>query len=183
MVPSIGKPPPAIHDSRLLHYAVLGKSIRYSGRKLMFVGRPPGPLKEIKKVPCVAICEGELENKKTFWLFYCDKQWNPIGTAHYDSVEAAMHRAERMYPGISAVWVKANVTKRQVKDYLDDLWEHSRCHVCNHVKPGPAEISLLVKTQEGLGICNHCIDMLYHSIHKKRRAASRHGSRDHQGPG
>jgi hypothetical protein len=171
MVPSIGKPPPAIDYSRLLYYAVLGKSIRYSGRKLMFVGRAGEELKELKKVPGVAICEGEIENNKTVWLFYCDKHWNTVGSAPYDAVEAAMHRAERMYPGIGALWVKANITKKQSKDYLRELWKHSRCHFCNHVKPGPAGISHIIKTEEGLGICNCCIDTFYHSIHNKKGSA------------
>jgi hypothetical protein len=82
-----------------------------------------------------------------------------------------MRRAERMYPGTSALWVKANISKKQAKDYLRDLWEHSRCHFCNNVKPGPAEISQIIKTKEGLGICNHCIDTLYRAIHDKRKAA------------
>lgn len=170
MAQSIGKPPPAINFERLLYYAVLGKSIRYSGCKLMFVGPSAEKLKELKRVPCVAICEGKFENKKTFWLFYCDKDWNTVGSAHYESPVVAMRRADRMYPGISAAWVKANVTKKQAENYLKHLWKHSRCHFCNNVKPGPAKISQIIATQEGPGICNYCIDALYHSIHGRKRA-------------
>lgn len=132
---SIKRPPPAIIYRRLLYYAVLDKSIRYSGCKLMFVGRPRGKLRELKKVPCVAICERLFEDEKAFWLFYCDRDWNDVGVADYDTLDAAMHRAERMYPGISTLWMKAQVTKKQVNNYLDGLFKGRRCPSCNKKKP------------------------------------------------
>lgn len=140
----------------------------------MFVGRDGEDLKEVKKVPCLAICEGESGSKRAFLLLYCDKDWKVIATCPYDSTEAAMRHAERMYPGISDVWLKANVTKKQARDYLNKLWNHSRCYFCNHVKPGPAEITWLIKTKEGIGICNHCVDTFYRSIHA-RKARKRSG--------
>lgn len=116
----MNNPPPVIMNGRVLYYAVLGKSIRYSDCKLMFVG-PPEKLKELKKVPRVAICADELGKSDHVLLVYCSKEWEAIGSSSHDSVQAAMHRAERMYPGVSALWVEAKVTKQQEREYRKRL--------------------------------------------------------------
>jgi hypothetical protein len=123
MSPSINNPPPAIAYARLLYYAALGKSIRYSGCKLMFVGYDKNKkLKELKKVPCIAIGVGKfMGEEEEIQLIYCDKDWESIARVPYASIEDAMRRAERMYPGISALWIKSKVTKKQAKNYLVKL--------------------------------------------------------------
>jgi len=150
------EPPPAIDGMRVLYYAILPKTIRYSGCALMFVGG-----KELKKVPGVAICERD-DNEA--WLYYCDVKWDAIGASPYASIEASKRRAERMYPGISAVWVKPKATIRQVKDYL----KHHSCYLCNNVTPGFAGIKQLVKFENGIAICNNCIDTLYGLVHEQK---------------
>jgi hypothetical protein len=102
-------PPPVItvNDRVLLYYAVLNDSVGYnSGHGLMFVGE-----KEIGRVPCLAICQDK--SSAQFMLYYCDRDWSPIGIASYDTVEAAKRRAERIYPGSFPCWIEAKFTKEE----------------------------------------------------------------------
>jgi hypothetical protein len=102
--PSI-TPPPRItrNDRALLYYAVLDESVGYRlGHGLFFVDG-----KEVGKVPCLAICQDKKSGK--FTLYYCDQDWTLLGVAaDYESVDAAKHRAERIYPGSLTRWVEAH---------------------------------------------------------------------------
>jgi hypothetical protein len=106
--PSI--PPPhkiTSNDSVLLCYALLDESVGYTaGHGLFFVDG-----KEIGKVPCLAICQDK--DSQLFTLYCCDKDWNLLGVAtNYQSVDAAKHRAERIYPGSSEHWVETSSSGR-----------------------------------------------------------------------
>src|SRR5580692_4458202 len=102
-------PPPIItlNDSALLCHAVLDESVGYTvGHGLFFVDG-----KEIGKVPRLAICKDKASG--LFTLYYCDKDWNPLGVAtNYQSVDAAKHRAERLYPGSSTRWIDSRSNVR-----------------------------------------------------------------------
>ena len=110
-------PPPIIcvNDRVLLHYAVLTASVGFNaGHGLLFVGK-----KEIGRVPCLAISQDRESSQVT--LYYCDSDWTPIGIAGHESVEAAKRRAERIYPGSSSCWVKADFSEEDVNRHLAGL--------------------------------------------------------------
>jgi hypothetical protein len=67
---------------------VLDESVGYTvGHGLFFVDG-----KEIGKVPRLAICKDKAS--ELFTLYYCDKDWSPLGVAtNYQSVDAEKHRA------------------------------------------------------------------------------------------
>ena len=89
------------NDLALTDYAILSDSVGYSaGHGLMFVDE-----KEIGEVPCLAICKDK--DSDGFTLYYCDRNWNPIGVASYASVADAKKRAERIYPGSFACRIEA----------------------------------------------------------------------------
>lgn len=96
------RPPQKItlNDAALLYYVELDESVGYTeGHGLFFVDG-----KEIGKVPRLAICKDK--ESGLFTLYYCDENWILLGVAaNYQSVDAAKHRAERIYPGSSARWV------------------------------------------------------------------------------
>ena len=110
-------PPPIIglNDRLLLQYAVLDESVGYTvGHKLFFVDG-----KQIGRVPCMAICQDK--ETSLFTLYYCDEEWSFLGVAtNYESVDAAKRQAERIFPGLSARWVKANFTEQDATNYLDE---------------------------------------------------------------
>jgi hypothetical protein len=117
MESSSNVPPPVIcfNDRVLLQYAVLDESVGYTaGHGLFFVDG-----KEIGKVPCLAICQER--DCLRYTLYYCDSDWSLLGVAtDYESVDAAKHRAERIYPRSWARWVEANFTEQDATRYLDE---------------------------------------------------------------
>jgi hypothetical protein len=94
---------------------VLTDAVGFSvGHGLFFVGG-----KEIGPVPCLAICQDKESRQVT--LYYCERDWSPIGIAGHESIEAARKRAERIYPGSSSCWVEAHFSEEDVNRYLDEL--------------------------------------------------------------
>lgn len=66
---------------------------------------------EIGRVPCLAICQDK--DSRLFTLYYYDRDWNLLGVAtDYQSVHAAKHRAERIYPGSSERWIETRSSVR-----------------------------------------------------------------------
>lgn len=118
------KPPPAIASERVHQYAFLDDSVGFNAdHKLIFIDG-----KQLGKVPRLAICEGKKSSEVS--LFYCDDDWDFVGVSVHDSVPAAKHRAERIYPGSSGKWVEANFTQEEVGLYLEQVWASSRCSFC-----------------------------------------------------
>ena len=120
-----GTPPstPVINCSRLLCYAIVDHTVQFSGRTLLFVDG-----KELGQVPCLAICE----NKKLsdVLLFHCDSKWNTLGCSGHQSVAEAKAKAERIYAGISALWVDAGISKQTAEAYLNRQFGSERCSFC-----------------------------------------------------
>jgi hypothetical protein len=150
------EPPPVIACERVLEYAVLTSSVRYSGHSALFVGG-----KELGPVPCLATCQSR--NETTFSLFHCDDDWNVLGVSSgYASTEEAKARAERIYAGASACWIDRQVTEADAADYLEREFGHERCRFCGRL---PVNIEQLVVHERGGPICNICIEELHAFIH------------------
>jgi hypothetical protein len=104
-------------------YAIRDRSMTYSGHSSLYRDG-----KEVGPVPRLAICRGDDDE---VLLFHCDRHWNVLGMAGgYSNISAAKLRAEQIYPGISAVWVKTGFTKRQMKRYLDRIGHNLKCTFC-----------------------------------------------------
>jgi hypothetical protein len=147
---SIPKPPPVLDCARLLHYAVVEKSIVYSGRTLLFVDG-----KEVGRVPCLAICE--YEGSKVVLLFHCKRDWRVIGCSAHKSVSAAKKRAEGVYPGLSSHWREAHVTNQRAERFLNELFGNVRCIGC---EKRPAQVGQLFTKGRAL-VCDSCVQELH----------------------
>lgn len=99
---SIEIPPAVIDGCRLLCYAILNGNVQFSGRTLLFVDGT-----ELGQVPCLAICHEEISSGVL--LFHCDREWTTLGCSAHPSVADAKGKAERIYAGISALWMDADV--------------------------------------------------------------------------
>jgi hypothetical protein len=116
-------PPPIICIARRLYYAILDESVGYSGRTSVFRYGV-----ELGRVPCLAICkDGQMPD---FFLFYCDREWDVLACAGHPSVDDAMVRVERTFPGSLARWIDAQVSEEEGERLLDELWADERCSVC-----------------------------------------------------
>ena len=151
-------PPPVItgNDRVLLHYAILTDSVGFtSGHSLMYVGD-----KEIGRVPYLAICEDK--DSLQFVLYFCNRDWGPIGVASYDSVETAKRRAERIYPGSANCWVGAHFSEADAKGYIEKRLSYMRCSFCGKT---PDENQSVTFTGSGAArICSDCVRKLHSDL-------------------
>ncbi|MGH9515628.1 MAG: ClpX C4-type zinc finger protein [Terriglobales bacterium] len=145
--------PPVLDCARVLHYAVLDRSVTFSGRSLLFVGG-----KELGRVPCLAIAEDK-ETKGVF-LFHCTRKFRVLGCSAHASVREAKHRAETTYPGVAGRWVKSGVTKTKADRFLDGVFKRQRCAVC---RKRPDQVQRLVRKSDLL-ICSDCVRELYEML-------------------
>lgn len=114
---SLSSPPPVLDSARLLHYVRVDKSVGYVGRTLLFVGG-----RELGRSPYLAICE---DLKMGVLLFHCNRNWAVLGCSAHGSVAAAKKKAEWIYPGLMPHWNAANVTKKQARQFLDELFREN----------------------------------------------------------
>lgn len=148
------EPPPVLASARVLEYAVLTSSVRYSGHTSLFVGG-----KELGPVPRLAICQSLGET--TFMLFHCDDDWNMLGISGHASIAKAKARAERIYAGVSACWIDRQVTEADAAAYIEQECGHERCRFCGRL---PVDVERLVVHERGGPICGACIEELHEFI-------------------
>lgn len=140
------EPPPVIDAARVLQYAVLNESVKYSGHSMLFVDG-----KELGPVPCLAIGQ-DLKSTEVF-LFHCNQDWMALGVAAYKSVAEAKKKAEWIYPGVATRWSEAHFTEKEVSQYLDALWKGLHCAFC---RKRPDEVEAIIE-KNGITICDSCI--------------------------
>lgn len=151
------EPPPVLASARVLEYALLRDSVRYSRHSFLFVD-----CKELGPVPRLAICQplGEA----TFMLFHCDDEWEVLGCAGYESAAEAKARAERIYPGVSACWIDRQVTEAEAKDYVEQEFGHERCRFCGKL---PVDVQRMIVHEGGGRICNFCVEEFHAFLHEE----------------
>lgn len=155
MTPDHSSPPPVLDCARVTEFAVLDESVAYSGRTLLFVDG-----KELGRVPCLAICE---DKKQTdILLFHCDRDWTVLGCSGHGSVADAKSNAERIYPGVAARWVHAEVSEEDAERYLDQLFGVDRCSFCGK---RPDQVEQLIQ-KDAVRICDRCVREFYNALHK-----------------
>ncbi len=144
-------PPPFVIDGfRTLFYAFIYPPITYSGHSSIIIGG-----REVGPVPCLALAmplRGE-----GFEILHCDKNWNIIAHRGYDSLAKAKRSAERIYPGITARWLKRSVSKRKALGIERRMWQGEECSFCDRIPP---EFHTMIHSKKAR-ICNICIDEAY----------------------
>jgi hypothetical protein len=153
------EPPPVLDAARVLEYAVLDDSVRYSGHSSLFVDG-----KELGPVPRLAICQ-ESANTKVL-LLHCDDGWKTLGVAEYASTAEAKTGAERIYPGVSKRWIERKVTEEEAAVYLDQEFEEEKCSFCGR---SAFDVERMV-VQGGARICNFCIKEFHARLNPKAKA-------------
>ena len=108
----IDQPPPVLDSARLLEYAEVDASVKYTGRIMVYVDGA-----ELGAVPRLAICENMRGEPDTL-LFYCDASWNVLAAGGYSSVREARASAETSYAGISRNWVKTPFSREEAERYF-----------------------------------------------------------------
>ena len=151
------KPPPALDCARLLHYAVVDKSVGYSGRTLFVDG------KELGRVPHLAICVRDGSGEVL--LFHCARNWRVLGCSAHESVVAAKHRAEKVYSGLSSRWIESGVTRAEADRFLEKLFGNQHCDGCGR---RPDQVEQLF-TKGRLRICDECLREIWQMAEAETR--------------
>jgi len=146
-MPEVLKPPPTIACSRVLEYAILNDSVRYSGRSNLFSGDT-----EVGPVPCLAICQSLTRSE--LFLFHCDHDWSVLGTEARASVNAAKAAADEIYAGVSGLWIDAHVTEDEAAKHIDEML--GRCSFCNR-SPLDFEGNPRFIQKNDTWICESCV--------------------------
>ena len=149
---------PAVLDGfRPLEFASTNRPVTFSGRTYLFVGD-----KEMGRVPRLVIAESL--RTSDIVVLHCDGRWNVLGVqGGYKSAAEAERRAERMYPGISRAWRKANVTKRAARAAYDKQWEPWRCSFCSRIPP-ELDGSLILSQKTNARICHMCVEGIHETL-------------------
>jgi hypothetical protein len=157
---SIQTPPPVIDCSRLLCYAIVNHNVQFSGRTLLFVDG-----KELGQVPCLAICEEK--RPSGVLLFHCDREWTTLGCSAHPSTAEAKAKAERIYAGISALWVDAGISQEAAESYLNKQFRNERCSFCDK---RPDEVDQMFGKEDSgkheVRICDGCVNEFYNELPK-----------------
>jgi ClpX C4-type zinc finger protein len=146
------KPPQIIDSAKVLKYAIVDKSIQYTGRLHIYANG-----KELGKVPRLAICQNY--KAKDNLLFLCNKKWKVLGVAGFKSMKATKDTAEETYQGISKRW--ATIAKPNVfKNWPGDLGP-----VCSFCRKTIFEgIVQLFQGDNNAYICDKCVSKFQQRI-------------------
>ncbi|HEV2990980.1 MAG TPA: ClpX C4-type zinc finger protein [Candidatus Angelobacter sp.] len=154
MVNSLHRPPPVLHSARVLEYALLDKSVSYSGHSSVFVdGQELGP------VPCLAVCQSLDDD--AILLLHCTVDWSVLGVVEYSSVAEAKNRTEHIYRGSSKLWIETHTTPQEAAQDLETIHDEPQCRFCGK---GTNEIEQLVSKNHA-NICDLCITEFHQMLH------------------
>ena len=149
-------PPPALHSTHAIEYAIVDETVRFEQRHVLNVGG-----EWLGEVPRLAICQDLYKDE--FLLFHCDAEWNVLGVAAgYNSITEIKARAERSYHGVSQKWLPTGHTRASAEKYVADAFEGWKCSFCGRLPPQYENL-----VGERVRICNHCIDEFHQAIHKE----------------
>lgn len=137
----------------MLRYAIVDGRCAYSGHSQLFVGGA-----EVGPVSRLAICQNA-ENETL--LLHCDGDWEVLGYMKFGSSARAEKRAERIYPGVSSLWVDAVQERERSREQEAGTFLY--CSFCGR---RPEEVRQLVeggssKGTSSVAICDSCVRECY----------------------
>jgi len=141
-------PPPVIDSAQVIAYAVVDRTVRWTGRQVLVVGG-----KSLGPVPRLAICKNLFGELKDFLLFHCDTRWNVLGVAGAPTLRECKLRSELWYEGLSKRWVKTNMTKKAAQRWLRTEQTSQACSMCRKL---PAETDGMY-SKGTVNVCFACI--------------------------
>jgi hypothetical protein len=153
-------PPPVLDFARVIAYAILDDSVKWTGKQKIFVGD-----EQLGPVPRLALAqdvEGELED---ILIFHCNDQWEVLGLTGADSIEAAKAIAEHAYHGVTGRWIDTATTVEEARVWIRENHQHLFCLFCGR---SPHELKSLL-TQKLGAICDRCVEEFYHYLHDPTR--------------
>ena len=147
------RPPLVIQGARVLRYALVPRSVKFSGRTNLYVDGV-----EVAAASRLVISESLREHE--IWLNYCEKDWEPIGTKTFKTITAARANAEKNYPGIHRCWKSYSTSRAAAAAYERKQWAGFECSFCGAIPP---DFNTLFDSS-GARICDACVKNLYQEL-------------------
>lgn len=160
-------PPPVIHSSKLLCFAVNDADVVFTDKISLYVSSEAGELVRLAEVPNIAICQPYNEISEIL-LFFCDENWEPKGTIPFSSIEEAKIRAERGYAGVNSKWHNSGYSHSEIEEFLRteyevdpaSRWWEMVCSFCNKTESEDLTIFQAPKAS----ICSKYVASFYSNI-------------------
>ena len=148
--------PPLIDCARVLHYANVDDSIRYTPKNQIFTGGA-----ELGAVPRLAIVRNLVDDG--IMLLHCDEEWTSLGVPGSGSVEDVMAHANRRYEGLEGKWHKAPYSEAEFAKAVADEYRDQRRSFCGRYH---FQIDALMVEGDRAMICGDCIKRLHSALAK-----------------
>jgi len=158
----IQTPPPVLLMNRVIAYAVVDDTVKFTGRWHV---RVEG--KALGRVPRLAIGQPLEEAFTDTLLHHCDESWNVLGTSGKPTLEETLAHAERAYEGVGTKWIYVNTSVEDARNWIRRNHPLEICSFCGRFS---YETKTLI-TQNSSVICSTCIDEFHDAIHDKSRGS------------
>ena len=155
-------PPPVLDFARLIAWAVVDGSVRWTGKQKLFVGD-----KLLGAVPRLAICQNVSGPLTDVLLFHCNDDWEVLGVSGAKSQDEVRQIAERAYEGISTKWQEVNVSASEAESWIRENQPIFVCAFCGKL---PTEMTSFFHSEKA-AICADCVQDMYRQVHAQPGAA------------
>ncbi len=147
-------PPPLISSSRVLFYAIVDSTVRFTPRNVLYVDGV-----ELGAVPRLAVGKNLID--EDVFLLHCDAGWNSLGTSGSGDIDNVMAEANRRYDGLATKWIKSPYGELDVAKSIVDLYVDQRCSFCGryHIELGASSMI----EGKNAAICGECIER-FHAV-------------------
>lgn len=146
--------PPLIDCARVLHYAVVDDSVRYTPKGRIFVGDV-----ELGAVPRLAIVRNLVDDG--ILLLHCDEEWASLGVSGGGSIEDVMAHANRRYEGLEGKWREARYSDAEFAKAFVDAYRDQRCSFCGRYH---FQIDGMFVEGDRAMICGECVERLHSAL-------------------
>ena len=160
-------PPPVLEGARVIAYAIVDDTVRWTGRQKLFHGDEP-----VGAVPRLAICLPLAGDLQDFLLFHCDASWSVLAVSGTPTLAATKEMAEHAYAGIDTRWMASDITLDQAHAWLAAQVDQDTAPRCRFCAAGPADGRRFVVFKDA-SICETCIAQFHRGLH----AADANGDR------
>jgi hypothetical protein len=94
-------PPSILNGARLLYYTTIDE-------RHVSTEKTTHRVNNVVLAPAAALAVCQYENDDSFYLFYCDENWEPMTDTWHQTLEDAFHQVEFEYKGVTETWEKMN---------------------------------------------------------------------------
>lgn len=148
--------PPLISCARVLYYAIVDDSVRYTPKGKVFVGGV-----ELGAVPRLAIVRNLVDDE--IMLLHCDDEWTCLGSSGKGDVDEVISQANRRYEGLDGKWRKAPYSEAEFAKAVADQYRDERCSFCGRYH---FQIDAPMAEGDRAMICGDCIERLHSALVK-----------------